>query len=84
MKTLYPALSKLFSIALVLPVSTADCERGFSTMKRIKTVPRNRLSTATLDHLISISAEGPALDEFDFDQAVVKWGAKRNQRCKNV
>ena len=35
--SLYPTLSKLASIALIVPVSTADCERGFSTMNRIKT-----------------------------------------------
>ena len=29
--SLYPYLSKIASIALTLPVSTADCERGFST-----------------------------------------------------
>ena len=28
-------LSKLASIALILPVSTANCERGFSTMNRL-------------------------------------------------
>ena len=34
--TFYPNLSKLAQICLVLPIGTADCERGFSTMKRIK------------------------------------------------
>ena len=34
--SLYPYLSKIASIALTLPVSTADCERGFSTMKLTK------------------------------------------------
>ena len=61
METLYPNLSKLCSISLVLPVSTADCKRGFSTLKQIKTVPRNRLSTTTLNRLIQISTEGPNL-----------------------
>ena len=32
---IYPDFSKLSAVALVLPVSTADCERGFSTTKRI-------------------------------------------------
>jgi hypothetical protein len=40
--SLYPTLSKLAAISLTLPISTADCERGFSTMNRIKTDPRNR------------------------------------------
>jgi hypothetical protein len=46
--SLDPILSKLASIALIAPVSTADCEREFSTMNRIKTDPRNRLKTETL------------------------------------
>ena len=46
---LYPTISKLACIALTIPVSTADVERGFSTMNRIKTEPRNRLNTETLD-----------------------------------
>ena len=39
--SLYPTLSKLASIALIVPVSTADCERGFLTMNRIKTDPKD-------------------------------------------
>ena len=42
---LYPQLRKLTTIALVLPMSTAKCERAFLTMKRIKTALCNRLIT---------------------------------------
>ena len=52
--SLYPNLCKLAQICLVLPVSTADCERAFSTMKRVKTPLRNRLNTKTLDALLRI------------------------------
>ena len=41
----FPSISKLLVHALVLPVSTTDCERCFSTMKRIKTELRNRMNT---------------------------------------
>ena len=34
---LFPLVSKLRIHALVLPMSTMDCERCFSTMKRVKT-----------------------------------------------
>ena len=54
LSSLYPAFSKLSLMALVLPVSITDCERGFSTLKRIKNAPRNRLKTRTLD-MLSIS-----------------------------
>lgn len=78
--SLYPTLSKLASIALVVPVSTADCERGFSTMNRIKTDPRNRLKTDTLDKLIRLSSEGPELDQFNFERAATLWASRSNRR----
>ena len=76
--SLYPTLSKLASITLTLPISTANCERGFSTMNRIKTDPRNRLKTFTLDMLIRLSSEGPSLETFD--SAVNVWAQKSKRR----
>ena len=51
-QSLYSNLSRLASIAAIIPVSTAECERSFSAMKRIKTALRNRLKTTTLDCLM--------------------------------
>ena len=72
-RALYPNLSKLAKVCLILPVSTADCERSFSTMKRVKTDLRNRINTSTLDTLMRIRIEGPSLSEFDFDTALNSW-----------
>ena len=41
----YPNIVKLLTIALTLPVSTVDCERGFSRHNLIKTRLRSRLLT---------------------------------------
>ena len=41
---LLPNLFNLALIGLLIPTPTADCERGFSALKRIKTPLRNRLS----------------------------------------
>ena len=54
LKELYPELMKLAAIASLISVSTAECERVFSTMNRVKTDLRNRLKTNTLDCLIRI------------------------------
>ncbi|CAL8341754.1 unnamed protein product [Gadus morhua 'NCC'] len=40
---LYPCLSLLASIAMIVPVSSVNCKRHFSAMNRIKTDLRNRL-----------------------------------------
>lgn len=42
----------LIEILLVLPVSTACCERGFRCMSRIKTQYKARLDPLTLDSLL--------------------------------
>tara|TARA_B100000809_G_C14656774_1_gene358042 strand:- start:8 stop:355 length:348 start_codon:yes stop_codon:yes gene_type:complete len=39
----YPILKRLFAILLTFPVSTADCERGFSKMNLIKNKKRTRM-----------------------------------------
>ena len=38
-----PHLRLLLSISLVMPFATADCERSFSTMNRIKSAERSRM-----------------------------------------
>ena len=79
-QTLYPILSKFAQIALALPVSKADSERGFSCMNRVKTELRNRLTVSSLDRLLRISIEGPDISQFDFFSAVTKWSSLRNRR----
>ncbi len=78
--SLFPLVSKLLCHAVILPVSTTDCERCFSTMKRVKTDLRNRMSTQTLDRLLRIRTEGPEIADFDFNQAVKDWSLLRNRR----
>lgn len=82
LRTILPQFCKVANIAKTVPVSTADCERGFSAVKRIKTVLRNRLKTETLDCLLRISVEGPQLKDFDFDSAATFWASRRNRRLK--
>ena len=77
---LFPLLSCLLVRGLLLSIATADCERAFSAMNRIKTSPRNRLKTITLEQLMFISIEGPSLEDFDFVQAANHWGRRGNRR----
>ena len=61
-------------------MSTADCESGFSALKKIKTKLRNTLSCKVLYALMNISIEGPNSDDLLFEQACNIWARKRNQR----
>ena len=51
----HQSILSLFSMIMVLPMSTAVVERGFSTTKRIKTDWRSRLETDMLSKLMYIS-----------------------------
>ena len=73
----YPNISRVAQVFLVLPVSTADCERGFTTMKRIKTRLRSQMINETLNHCMWISMEGPL---FDLKTSVNSWSALKNRR----
>ena len=66
----HPNMFKILSIGLLLPTSTADCERGFSTLKRIKTEQMSTLSNPVLNSLLAITMQGPPPSEFDYHQAV--------------
>ena len=78
-KDTFPNMLKLAAFTLNLPVHTADCERAFSLQNNIKNSQRNRLLSDRLDTLMVISAEGPAKEEFKFDQALLKWSKEKNR-----
>ena len=79
LQDMFPNLAKLASIGALIPVSTAECERSFSTMNQIKTVLRNRMKTSTLDSLMRISIR-PPLSQFNFERAADIWGSLHNIR----
>lgn len=43
LRDMFPQLTKLATIGAIIPVSTAECERAFSSMNCIKGELRNRL-----------------------------------------
>jgi len=73
---------KVVNVVLCLPMSSSICERGFSTLKRIKTDWRSRLTTDMMNHLLSIAIEGPSLDDYVAERAVQLWwrGGQRQRR----
>ena len=50
----YPLLTRLYAVAIALPVSTAGVERVFSQLKLMKTAHRNRLKEGTLQMLLKL------------------------------
>lgn len=70
---LYPCMTKFAAIGLVLSISTADCERCFSCLKRLKTPLRNRMGQKVLNCLVNISCEGQPVEQFDFEKSAISF-----------
>lgn len=64
---------KLKSVVNTLPVSSADCERGFSSMNLICTDLRNRLTVSHISNLMFISLVGPPVSKFKPEAYVKQW-----------
>lgn len=60
---MFPNLSKIMTKCLIFPVGTASAERAFSTMNRILSSERNRLSPAHLESLMFLSIEGAEIPD---------------------
>lgn len=66
-------LAELDVLIKTLPVTSADAERGFSTMNVISNELRNRLSVPRLSNLMFVSLVGPSLEEFQPMPYVKQW-----------
>lgn len=60
-------------LMLVMSPSTAECERGFSSMNSIKTKLRNGMNQETLQSLMLISIHGPSVADFNPDPSIEIW-----------
>ena len=75
----YPDLVLLASIALVIPVSSAPCERGFSQQTILKSKLRNRLNPDRLNRLLMIRLNGPD-EDMDFNSAARAFGSMKDRQ----
>ena len=68
-----PQMLKLLTLALTVPISSVDCERGFSKQNLIKTKIQAKLKTENVSTLMKMSVDTPQIEEFDFHKAFVVW-----------
>ena len=82
MTAAYPLLSDIIARVAVLPASSAEVERVFSNVNRVKNPIRNRLKVSTVDSLVRISMYGPSTSDSDSLPAAEKWKSWENHRLK--
>lgn len=66
-KDMFPTIRTLIQVLATLPVSVASAERSFSTLRRVKTWLRSRMTEDRLSALclINVNNKVNVLDEID-------------------
>ena len=55
----------LLDLLITLPATSVECERGFSSLRLIKSDWRNRLSSESLNAVMRIYLDSPAEENFN-------------------
>ena len=76
----YNTLFQLTQIALTIAVTSAESERSFSALKRIKTRLRSRMVEDRLSALTLLSIEREIAEKIDFDEVIDDFAAAEKNR----
>ena len=66
-------LQPLLRCCSCIPVSSAECECGFSQMNLVCTPVRNRLLIERISNLLFVKLHGPPMDAWDPDKYAKSW-----------
>jgi hypothetical protein len=76
----FPQICCLLSIFLTVPVSSAEAERSFSVLKRLKTWLRSTMVQTRTSALAIISMNSERLQELNIDSLIEKFSSTKNRR----
>ena len=79
-----PNMTALLKCCIVIPMTSVQCERGFSTQNRIKSKYRTSMKESTLVDLMRISEDGPELRNFDFNRALAIWKERKVRKLFKI
>ena len=77
-----PNILALVDLALTVPASNAQCERGFSHMKIVKSDWRSSLTVTAVTDILRIILQTSNVGDYDPEDALLMWlkGGKRSKR----
>ena len=58
---------------LTISLTTAECERGFSSVNNIKITARTSMKQEALSSLVRIKVDGPDLMEYNPTESIINW-----------
>lgn len=76
----FPNLEVAMRIYLTLPVTNCSAERGFSALKRIKSVTRSTLDQTKLNNLMVLFTERDITLQIDFDDVINDFAIKKSRK----
>lgn len=79
-KLAFHHLYRLLSIAIVLPVTSAGCERSFSALKLIKSYLRSTMCDSRLSNIGVLSVESRRAELLNLDNFVDEFDARHHNR----
>jgi hypothetical protein len=87
---MFPAFTVIVALYLTWTLDSAECERGFSRFKLVKTAMRNRLENCRVNQLLMITINAGsmfkgtenAIEHFDFEQAVLYFCGIKKRRVE--
>ena len=77
----FQQLYALVSIAVVLPVTTAGCERSFSDLKRVKSYLRNSMTQDRLEDAMTLAVCADRVKKLSLDDVVDIF---RDSECRRM
>ena len=81
LQSVFPNTIKLIKILITTPMTSAEAERCFSTLKRIKTFLRSTMLNERLSALAMISIENKLISEItEFNEKVITYFANKKDR----
>ena len=81
LQSVFPNTDKLIKILITTPMTSAEAERCFSTLKRIKTFLRSTMLNERLSALAMISIENKLISEIpEFNEKVITYFANKKDR----
>jgi len=75
----FPNVYKLMHVALAIPISSATCERSFSSMRRINTYLRSNMEQDRFTDLSIINIERKLSNQIDNEQILNKFSEKERR-----
>uniref|UniRef100_A0A8C6KAF0 HAT C-terminal dimerisation domain-containing protein n=1 Tax=Nothobranchius furzeri TaxID=105023 RepID=A0A8C6KAF0_NOTFU len=79
-REMFPTLKAILQVALTIPISSCNCERSFSVLRRLHTWLRSTMDQERLNDLSIMSIEKETLDVITPDQIIDRFAKLKPRR----